>query len=54
MPRSLIAIDWVKIYIGILDLNKLPLLFCSLGELSFIFSIFPTLPCILMNKDFNK
>jgi len=31
MPRSLIAIDCTKIYIGILDLNKLALLCCSLG-----------------------
>jgi len=30
MPRSLIAIDCTKIYIGILDLNKLALLCCSL------------------------
>jgi len=36
-----------KNYIGILDLNKLTLLCCSLGELSFV----SMLPCILVNKD---
>jgi len=31
MHRSLIAIDWTKINIGIFELNKLTLLCCSLG-----------------------
>jgi len=31
MPHSLTAIDCTKIFIGILDLNKLTLLCCSLG-----------------------
>jgi len=46
MPRSLTAIDCTKIYIGILDLNKLTLLCCSLGYLSFVFSIVSMLPFI--------
>jgi len=39
MPRSIIAVDCAKIYIGILDLNKLTLLCCSLGYLRFVFYI---------------
>jgi len=53
MPRSLIAIDGAKIYIGILDLNKLTLLCCSLGYFSFVFSIVFVMPCNLVNKDFQ-
>ena len=40
-------------YTGILDLNKLTLLCCSLGLSSFVFSTVSMLPYILVNRDFH-
>jgi len=51
---TIAAIDCTKIYIGILNLNKLTFLCCSLGYLCFVFSIVSMLPCIILNKDFHK